>query len=77
MEALGAAMTFIVRLSPANGGRLTGVVERVRTGEKHRFDGLDDLGAVLALAVAAAEPIVLEVASGRHLDPPPEAPPGA
>jgi hypothetical protein len=47
-------MAFIVRLSPARDGRLTGVVERVRTGEKHRFDGLDGLGAVLARAVAAA-----------------------
>jgi hypothetical protein len=40
--------TFVVRLSRAGGGRLGGVVERVRTGEKVRFDGLDALGAVIA-----------------------------
>jgi hypothetical protein len=40
--------TFVVRLSRAGGGRLGGVVERVRTGEKVRFDELDALGAVIA-----------------------------
>jgi hypothetical protein len=40
--------TFVVRLSRAGGGSLGGVVERVRTGEKVRFDELDALGAVIA-----------------------------
>jgi hypothetical protein len=40
--------TFVVRLSRAGGRRLGGVVERVRTGEKVRFDELDALGAVIA-----------------------------
>jgi hypothetical protein len=40
--------TFVVRLSRVAGGRLSGVVERVRTGEKARFNELDALGAVIA-----------------------------
>lgn len=39
---------FVVRLSRSDGGRLTGVVERVRTGEKVRFQELDALGSVIA-----------------------------
>jgi hypothetical protein len=70
-------MTFIVRLSPARGDQLTGVIERVRTGEKHRFDGLDGLGAVLARAVAAAEPRRGRVNPGPRPDPPPGAAPEA
>ena len=31
------AMTFIVRLSKDDRGRITGIVERVATGEKERF----------------------------------------
>jgi len=54
MEPARGSLTFIVRISPSRDGRLTGVVERVRTGEKHRFEGLDGLGAVLARAVATA-----------------------
>ena len=40
--------TFVVRLSRMSGGRLGGVVERVRTGEKARFHELDALGSVIA-----------------------------
>jgi hypothetical protein len=65
MDTPASGVTFIVRLSPVHGGRLTGVVERVRTGEKQRFDGLDSLGAVLARAVAPA-------ADPGGPDPPPE-----
>jgi hypothetical protein len=42
-----AAMTFIVRLTEAEPGRLTGIVERARTGEKHRFDRLEALGKLI------------------------------
>jgi hypothetical protein len=40
-------MTFIVRLMEAEPGRLTGIVERARTGEKHRFDRLEALGKLI------------------------------
>jgi hypothetical protein len=33
------SMTFIVRVSRDEAGRLAGVVERVRTGQKERFQG--------------------------------------
>lgn len=33
--------TFIVRLEVDETGRVVGVVERVRTGEKERFHGYD------------------------------------
>jgi len=40
--------TLIVRLSwPRTGGRLTGIVERVATGEKHRFHDLKELGGLI------------------------------
>ena len=38
--------TFIVRLS-REGGRLTGVVERVRSGEKVQVDGVEDISRVI------------------------------
>jgi hypothetical protein len=44
-------VTFIFRLSRDETGRLTGVVERVRTGEKVRVDTLDALAAVIARMV--------------------------
>ena len=39
---------FIVRLDRDGLGRVTGVVERVRTGEKARVGSLAELGARLA-----------------------------
>jgi hypothetical protein len=43
---------FIVRLDRDEHGHVTGVVERVRTGEKARVDTLGDLGPVLAAMLA-------------------------
>jgi hypothetical protein len=43
---------FIVRLDRDEHGRVSGVVERVRTGEKARVDALADLGPVLAAMLA-------------------------
>lgn len=48
MTDAGRYTTFVVRLSRPRRGRLDGVVERVRTGEKVRFHELDALGAVIA-----------------------------
>ena len=44
-------MTFIVRVALAEGGRLLGVVERVKTGRKERVDDLDSIGRVIAAAM--------------------------
>jgi hypothetical protein len=40
--------TFIVRISYDSAGRITGVVEWVRTGEKVRFNGLKGISQVIA-----------------------------
>jgi hypothetical protein len=52
MDVERGPVTFIVRLTPGAGGVLQGVVERVRTGEKSRFESLDGLGSILADAVS-------------------------
>ncbi|HEV8673530.1 MAG TPA: hypothetical protein VGX21_05740 [Methylomirabilota bacterium] len=41
-------MTFVVRLSRDEAGRVTGIVERVRTGEKERFEGIAAIATVIA-----------------------------
>jgi hypothetical protein len=46
-------VTFVVRVAPDEAGRLTGVVERVRTGEKHRFEGEAAIGRIIARIVAS------------------------
>ncbi len=40
-------MTFVVRVTVAADGDVNGVVERPKTGEKHRFQGAAALGAVV------------------------------
>jgi hypothetical protein len=39
---------FIVRLARDPTGRVTGVVERVRTGEKQRVAAVEEIGSILA-----------------------------
>ena len=46
---------FIVRLDQAPTGRVTGVVERVRTGEKERFAAVQEVGPILAEMLAREE----------------------
>jgi hypothetical protein len=46
-------MTFIVRLSRDETGRLTGIVERVRTGEKERFEELAAVATLIARMAGA------------------------
>jgi hypothetical protein len=48
MEMPEFPLTFIVRLTLGDGGVLSGVVERARSGEKQRFHG----GAALAEVIA-------------------------
>jgi len=40
-------MTFVVRLTRDKVGRITGVVEQVKTGLKVRVEGLEALGRVI------------------------------
>ena len=46
---------FIIRLDRDALGRVTGVVERVRTGEKGKVDALADVGELLAAMLARGE----------------------
>ena len=45
-------MTFIVRLSLDDTGRFTGIVERVSTGEKERFQSVEALSPLVAQMAA-------------------------
>jgi hypothetical protein len=40
-------VTFIIRITHGSGGRVSGTVERVRTGEKERFTDTAGVGAVI------------------------------
>ena len=51
-----ASTTFIVRASRDTRGRLHGIVERVKTGEKQRFTGADGLGGVIEKMLVAERP---------------------
>ena len=51
-EATRSAVTFIVRATRGAGGRLQGIVERAKTGEKERFDGSEGLARVIERMVA-------------------------
>jgi hypothetical protein len=46
-------VTFIVRATRQPGGRLCGVVERVKTGTKERFTGADRLAGLIERMLAA------------------------
>jgi hypothetical protein len=52
-EHLGEYTTFIVRIWQDDAGRMSGVVERVRTGEKLQFHGLDTLSRAVASLLSA------------------------
>ncbi len=45
-------MTFVVRLTRDKVGRITGVVEQVKTGLKTRVDGLDAVGRTIGEMIA-------------------------
>jgi len=48
MDAPDQPLTFIVRLTRDDRGGLSGVVERVRSGEKQRFHGVAALAEIIA-----------------------------
>jgi hypothetical protein len=45
-------MTFVVRLTRDEVGRITGVVEQVKTGRKARVEGLDAVGRAIGEMIA-------------------------
>jgi hypothetical protein len=47
METPRPAIAFVVRVIASDGGRLKGTVERVRTGEKHHFDGIESVSRLI------------------------------
>ncbi|MGH7315069.1 MAG: hypothetical protein ACRELW_03110 [Candidatus Rokuibacteriota bacterium] len=47
-----ADLTFIVRVSRDRAGRLRGIVERARTGEKWRFEDSQAIGRLVERMVA-------------------------
>jgi hypothetical protein len=49
-------VTFIVRVTVPDAGRLAGTVERVRTGEHHRFQGVEELGAIITRIATGEAP---------------------
>jgi hypothetical protein len=51
-DSLNAPITFIVRGSCDSQGRFCGVVERVRTGEKFRFSGAEEIGPLIESTLA-------------------------
>ena len=55
-HAVGKTLTFVVRVGRGADGRLHGVVERVMTGEKHRFEGSRAIGALIERMVSAEMP---------------------
>jgi hypothetical protein len=45
---MGAPMVFVVRVTQDETGATGGIVERLSTGEKARFRGLEALGGLIA-----------------------------
>jgi len=51
-----SSATFIVRLDRTGSGPWTGVIERVRTGEKRRISDLEAIGQVIAQMASTESP---------------------
>ncbi|HEV8641612.1 MAG TPA: hypothetical protein VGV13_10995 [Methylomirabilota bacterium] len=52
----GQQAVFIVRLTRHPAGQVTGVVERVRTGEKERFAAVEEIGPIFAKMLIRDQP---------------------
>jgi hypothetical protein len=50
---IGAPMVFVVRVTKDEAGATGGIVERLSTGEKARFRGLEALGDLVARMIEA------------------------
>ena len=55
MDEAETATGFVLWITREAPERLIGTVERVRTGEKHRFQGLETLGALIDRMLARPE----------------------
>ena len=51
-QGVPTTASFIVRVWRRPSGALAGVVERVATGHKERFEGCEAVGAVISLMLA-------------------------
>jgi hypothetical protein len=49
-------ISLIVRIERRERGPMTGVVEHVGTGEKHRFAGVTEMGRIIEQIVAGEPP---------------------
>jgi hypothetical protein len=56
-DASRPVVTFIVRATRDRGGRLHGIVERVKTGAKAPFAGAESLGGLIERMLVAAAPL--------------------
>ena len=66
METPRPPIAFIVRVIAVESGRLTGTVERVRTGEKHHFEGIEAVSRLIEqmARTQAEDPMPLVVTGG-------------
>lgn len=55
-------ISFIVRATVDSAGRVSGIVERVRTGEKQRFQDVEAIGPLIAR--------MLTITAGEAVEPP-------
>ena len=60
MESGSGYVTFVVRVVRRDAEQLAGIVERVRTGEKARFETTDGIGRLIARMVAGDRPPGIE-----------------
>jgi hypothetical protein len=67
MEPGSRYATFVVRVVRDDAGQLAGIVERVRTGEKVRFETTDGIGQLIAGMVAGDRSQETE-GQNRHID---------
>jgi hypothetical protein len=65
MQALIFSTSLIVRLNVTEDGAVQGVVERPRTGEKHRFDGVEALGVIVARIARAQSARIIRDRGGH------------
>jgi hypothetical protein len=56
MVSLRRPQSFVVRVSRGGTGRLEGIVERPRTGEKVWFRGIEQIGPVIARMLRSDPP---------------------
>ena len=65
MVSLRRPQSFVVRVSRGPTGRLEGIVERPRTGEKAWFQGVDQIGPLIA-RMLEAEPAATEASRDKE-----------